>query len=154
MNKTDCIPMDLGALQSTFYVFQGNLYRSKNNTLCSSRMARFTANGEHHRCLVNRIIYALDNEVGNFNYLLKDDAGKSVEVSREILAMFHYKKYTKIKKYREDRWLARWHTAIGGRGAKSFKTHKEALSYQKNKFIAEWKETLVKLNLWEAYNKE
>jgi hypothetical protein len=102
------------------------------------------------RIVTNRVIFALKNDRIPTEYLLLDDDGELIEVSKSIFMMFGYRCYDKVTN-KGDKYIARWFTLDGKRVSKKFDDHSTAYAYQRKMIDSIFGSIFKDLNLYKSY---
>ena len=149
--------LDLDLLNDVFEIIDGELWRKGGRVkkpILNQRCSIYHEDGTVGRFNTQRVIYAIQNNISEFDDLMLNDDGDYEPIPNSVKSLVAFSKDDKVCKFTPNRgWTARWTALDGTRPSKTFDTKEEAIEYQQEQTKLIWSAELKKHNMYEQYFK-
>ncbi len=148
--------INLDLIHEHFEVVDGELWKIDSRIkrpLTSEKTFIDKADGKKDIYQVNRLIYAITNNVEEFDYLGSDDDGQQVPLPTDVISLLAHISKDKIwlSKTGTRGYTARLTDLDGVRLSKTFKVYNEACEWQRARTDEIWGDRLRKYNVYNRY---
>ena len=148
--------IDLDLINEHFELVAGELWKINSRTkkpLIGEKTFIMSEDGTKDIYKVNRLIYAMTNNVEEFDYLGSDDDGDLVPLPVNIISLLAHVSNDKtwLHKSKTRGYTARLTDGDGVRLSKTFESYSDALKWQRKQVDIIWGSELRKYNVYNRY---